>query len=110
MASLSLQQSQRQLHGTITSAASCLARQRAIAAVKLALQRQGLKPRYIARREIITLANEYAEAHRAELIDEAKPIIEQWRVEGFFGKRAARTGHSLYQSATTPLCSGEVSQ
>jgi len=35
------------------------------------------------------MAKEYLAAH-PELIAEAKPIIEQWRREGFFGKRAAR--------------------
>jgi len=40
-------------------------------------------------REIAAAAREYLAAH-PELIAEAKPIIEQWRREGFFGKRAAR--------------------
>jgi hypothetical protein len=74
----------------MTGAVSCLARQRPIAGVKLALRRQGLKPQYIARREIVMLANEYARAHRAELVAEVKPIVEQWAAEGFFGKRAVR--------------------
>jgi hypothetical protein len=30
----------------------------------------------------------YLAANRAELIAEAKVIIERWREEGFFGKRA----------------------
>ena len=81
---------QTQLRASMGQAAICLARQRAIAAVKLALQGQGGKPQYIARREIVILAEEYLAAHRAELIAEAKPIVEQWRREGFFGKRAAR--------------------
>ena len=86
-----------------------LARQRAIAVVKHQLRARGLKVHSFAHREIVMLANEYAQAHRAELIAEAKPIVEQWRREGFFGKKAARTGHIL-QSATTPPRSCEVSQ
>ncbi len=34
-------------------------------------------------------ADAYLEQHRAELIAEAKPVVEQWRKEGFFGKRFA---------------------
>jgi hypothetical protein len=65
--------------------------------VKQALKGQGLKPQHIARREIVTMAKDYLAAH-PELIAEAKPIVEQWRKEGFFGKKAARqTGHILRQ-------------
>ena len=35
------------------------------------------------------MAKDYLVAH-PELIAEAKPIVERWRREGFFGKRAAR--------------------
>ena len=34
------------------------------------------------------MAKDYLAAH-PELIAEAKPIVEQWRKEGFFGKKAA---------------------
>ena len=34
-----------------------------------------------------SLARDYLAAH-PKLIDEARPIVEQWRREGFFGKRA----------------------
>ena len=74
-----------------------LARQQAEKTVKQALKGQGLKPQHIARREIVTMAKDYLAAH-PELIAEAKPIVEQWRKEGFFGKKAARqTGHILRQ-------------
>jgi hypothetical protein len=43
----------------------------------------------MAKREIVALAREYLAAH-PELIAEAKRIVEQWRREGFLGKRAAR--------------------
>jgi hypothetical protein len=95
MATVSLQQSQCQLHARLAQAAIALAQHEAEKTVKLTLKRQGLKPQYIARREIVALANEYLAAHRAELLAQARPIIEQWRAEGFFGKRAALAAHNL---------------
>ena len=81
---------QAQLHARMTSAVASLARQQAIKAVKHQLRARGLKVHSFAHREIVILANEYAQAHRAKLIAEAKPIVEQWRRAGSFGKRAAR--------------------
>ena len=60
----------------------------AFKAVKQALAAKGLKPQYIAMREIVTMAKDYIAAHPG-LIDEAKQIVKEWRAEGFFGKRAA---------------------
>jgi hypothetical protein len=101
---------QAQLRARMSRAVICLARQRAIRELKLALQRQGRRRVWhVSMREIVAMANEYLAAH-PELIDEAKPIIEQWRREGFFGKRAARTGHTLSQSVDTSPNPGEVSQ
>jgi hypothetical protein len=77
------------LQARLAHAAIPLAQHEAEKAVKLVLKGQGLKPQYFARREIVSHANEYLAAH-PELIAEAKPIVEQWRREGFFGKRAAR--------------------
>jgi hypothetical protein len=78
------------LHARLAQAAICLARQRAIAAVKRQIQAEGRrKLSQIAHCEIVVLAKEYLAAH-PELIDEAKPIVEQWAAEGFLGKRAAR--------------------
>ena len=77
------------LQARLAHAAITLARREAEKAVEMALKRQGKKPQYIARREIVALAKEYLAAH-PELIAEAKPIVERWRREGFFGKRAAR--------------------
>jgi hypothetical protein len=110
-ASHSLQQSQRQaqLHASMARAAITLAHREAEKAVKRSLAARGIKLQLIAKREITVMAREYLASH-PQLIEEAKPIIEQWRREGFFGKRAARTGHILGQSATTPPRSGEVSQ
>jgi hypothetical protein len=91
MASLGLQQSQRQaqLHTRLARAAITLAQQQAREVVKHQLRARGLKVQQIAHREITAMAWEYLAEH-PELIGEAKPIIEQWRREGFFGKRAAR--------------------
>ena len=105
MASLSLQQSQRQLHARLAQAAITLAQREAEKAVKHRL----IKLQYVAKREIVTLAKDYLAEH-PELIAEAKPIVEQWRSEGFFGKRAARTGHILAQSMISSAKQGEVSQ
>jgi hypothetical protein len=77
------------LRARLTRAAIILAQREAEKAVKLALKRQGLKPQYMARREIVARAERYLAAH-PELIAEARPIIERWRREGFFGRRAAR--------------------
>jgi hypothetical protein len=73
---------------SLAHAVICVARQRARREVKLALQRRGIKVHTIAARDISVMADEYAAAHRAELINEAKEIVERWRCEGFFGKRA----------------------
>jgi len=45
-----------------------LARQAAIKAVKEQLRRQGLKPAYMAKREIVGLAEEYLLGHRHALL------------------------------------------
>jgi hypothetical protein len=79
---------QATLQARLAQAAITLARRGAEKAVEMALKRQGKKPQYIARREIVALAKEYLAAH-PELIAEARPLVERWRKEGFFGKRAA---------------------
>jgi hypothetical protein len=79
------------LQARLAQAAICLAHREAQAAVKREIQRQGRrKLSQIAHREIVAMANEYLAEHRVELIAEAKAIVEEWRGEGFFGKRAAR--------------------
>ncbi len=55
-------------------------------AVKRQYQAKGLKVHHFARRDIVMAANEYLREHR-ELIAEAAVVVEQWRKEGFFGKR-----------------------
>ncbi len=75
-----------------------LARQAAIKTVKRKFQAQGLKPMYMSRHEIFAAAEAYLAQHRAELIADAKPIVERWRQEGFFGKRAASPSGSKMEN------------
>lgn len=85
------------IRASMSIAVRVLARQRAIKAVKLALQREGRrKVSQIAMREIVAMANAYLPAHRSELLAEARPIVEQWRREGFFGKKAALSVRNVH--------------
>ena len=97
------------LQARLAHAAITLAQREAEKAVKQALRGQGLKPQCIARREIVALAKDYLAVH-PELIAEAKPIVEQWRREGFFGKQGARTGHILEHTVISSAQQGVVSQ
>jgi hypothetical protein len=85
---------QAQLRAGLAQAAMTLARRQAEKAVKHQLRVQGLKVHSFAHREIVVLAKEYLAAH-PELIAEARPIVERWRKEGFFGRRAAPAAHNL---------------
>jgi len=68
---------------------------RARAGVKTAIQREGrIKLSQVPPREITVMAEAYVLAHR-EIIVEARAKVEEWRVEGFFGKRAALAAHNL---------------
>ncbi len=85
-------------------AVATVVQQGAIRAVKRQLQMRGLKPQYISRREIVAAPNEYLRDHpsiRAELIAEAREIVDQWQAKGFFGKRAQLRCASLTTSAQT---------
>src|SRR5947207_15434027 len=70
-------------HATIT-----LALQAAMKITKHQLRAQGLKPMYMPHGELRVRAEAYLTEHREELIAEAKEVVERWRLEGFFGKRA----------------------
>jgi hypothetical protein len=70
-------------HATIT-----IALQRALWATKAQLQRQGLKISAFRYCELRTQAEAYLADHREELLAEAAALVERWRQEGFFGKRA----------------------
>ena len=89
-----------QFRASISMAVRVLAQRSAVEIVKHQLRARGLKVYSFAHREIVAVAHDYIAAH-AELIAEATVTVEERR-PGFFGKRAARTGHILGQSATTP--------
>jgi hypothetical protein len=71
-------------------ATNVLALQAALKATKRQLQAQGQKPNHFPLRELRGRAEAYLSDHRAELIAEAKVVVDRWRSQGFFGKRAAR--------------------
>jgi hypothetical protein len=77
-----------QLRASMSLATNVLALQRAMGFAKRQLQAQGMRPSHFSHRDLRVRAEAYLAAHRAELIAEAKLVVERWRVEGFFGKRA----------------------
>ena len=70
-----------------------LCQRRAQEEVKAQIRREGrVKLSTIPPREIVAMAEARLvddEEYRAKLIADAKRVVEQWRVEGFFGKQAA---------------------
>jgi hypothetical protein len=77
------------LRFSMTGAVMTLAQREAEKAVKQAIRDKGIrKVSQVKRSEIMAMAREYLAEH-PELMEQMKPVIEQWRVEGFFGKRAA---------------------
>ena len=74
-------------HATIT-----LALQAAMKITKHQLRAQGLKPMHMPHRELRVRAEAYLK-DREELIAEASVVVERWRLEGFFGKRARDAVH-----------------
>jgi hypothetical protein len=55
----------------------------------------GLKPDFVPIREMAAMVEEYLDQHWPVLIAEARPIVDRWTAEGFFGKRAALAAHNL---------------
>jgi hypothetical protein len=76
------------------SGACVLMQQMAIKATKEALRKRGLKVVEFSHRELAIVANEYA-ARNPELLNEAATLVERWRTEGHFGKRAQAMGNVL---------------
>ena len=70
-----------------------LTKQRAIAELKDQIRRQGkIKLSKVPQHEFVAMARTRLiddAAYRTRLIAEARPIVDQWTAEGFFGKRAA---------------------
>ena len=83
-----------QLRARLHRATRTIALQRAQWAVKAKLQRQGLRVSQFKHRDLVIQAEAYLQDHREELIAEAKVVVEQWRVNGFFGKRAAQMAYT----------------
>jgi hypothetical protein len=86
------------------AATMTLAKRQAIQATKAELRAQSLKPSYIPHREIVVRAEQYLAQHRAELIAEAKAIVERWQAEGFFGRtRRKALSHKAFCCADVML-------
>jgi hypothetical protein len=83
-----LKLAEARVRAKMSTATIVLARLKAIKAAKHQLHAQGHKPDRMHRYEIVAVGEAYLAAHRAELIAEARQIIERWQAEGFFGKRA----------------------
>jgi hypothetical protein len=79
---------QAQVRVTMSAAVMTLAKQRAIKAAKDELQALGLRPTHIPHRDIVLAANAYLAEHRAELVAEAKQIVDRWRAEGLPPRRS----------------------
>jgi hypothetical protein len=78
-----------QLRTRLHCAAITIALQRAMNLTKHKLRAQGYKVNHFPHRELKARAEQYLAQHREELIAEARVTVEQWRLRGFFGKRAA---------------------
>jgi hypothetical protein len=76
------------LAASMSLATNVLALQRAMNLTKRQLQAQGLRPNHFSHRDLRVRAEQYLAEHREELVAEAKVVVERWRLEGFFGKRA----------------------
>ena len=76
------------LRASMGTATNVLARQRALAAAKDQLRRQGLRPSQFTAGELRLQAEAYLAEHCAKLIEDARADVECWRREGFFGRRA----------------------
>jgi hypothetical protein len=72
---------------TMSVAVMVLAQRSATKAARRQFTAQGVKLQRMAHREIVAAANDYLAKHRAELITEAKEIVDRWHAEGVFGKR-----------------------
>jgi hypothetical protein len=72
---------------TMSRAVVVLALRSAKEAVKLKLRAQGLKLAQFSGRDITVSAEEYLAEHRAQLIHEAREIVDRWNAQGMFGPR-----------------------
>jgi hypothetical protein len=80
---------QATLRARMITGACVLAHQHAIKGVKEQLRWRGIRVSEFTHRELAIMADEYL-ARNPELLNEAATLVERWRAEGFFGKRAQR--------------------
>jgi len=74
----------------VTTAAALLAQMRARKEVKAELQRKGEKVSHYSAREITQLAQQWFDAHRAELMPQCIEKAKAMLLSGALGKRAQR--------------------
>jgi hypothetical protein len=98
-----------ELRARLARATLTLAQLQAEKAVKRSIAARGIKLSLLPRREILAAAREHLAAN-PQLIAEQRPVVERWRVEGFFGKKAARAVHIPCQCVDSPTQSEGVSQ
>jgi hypothetical protein len=100
-----------ELRARLSRAALTLAQREAEKVVKQRIAARGIKLSLslLPRREILAAAQDYLIAN-PQLIAEQGPVVERWRVEGFFGKRAARAVHFPNQCVDSPTQSEGISQ
>ena len=88
-----LNHAQRRAAERMRMATRVEALRRAREEVKAQIRREGrIRLSQVPPREITAMAEAYVLAHR-EIIVEARARVEQWRVEGFFGKTAQNLQH-----------------
>jgi hypothetical protein len=78
---------QAQVLASMSLATNTLALQRAMKATKHQLQAQGLRVTHFSPRDLVIRAEAYLAEHRAELIAEAREIVDHWQAAGVLGKR-----------------------
>jgi hypothetical protein len=74
----------------VTTAARLLAEMRARQQAKAELQRKGLKPTHYSAREITLLAQQWFDAHGAEIMAHCLARARAMMLSGSLGKRAQR--------------------
>lgn len=99
---------QHKLRASMAVATWTLALQAAMWAIKRQLKAQGLKVSHFPHRELVTRAEQYLADHCEALITEAKALVEQWRVQGSFGKRAAQMAFINNRSLNSPSSQGAI--
>jgi hypothetical protein len=89
MAEAPITLAQTKLRATMIQATRTRALQVAMNHAKHQLRAKGFRVSQYSRRELVTHAEQYLADHREALLANAKAEVEQWRLQGFFGRRAA---------------------